>query len=717
MKIGVKRIMREIGSFWARSQLAGMATPPRATLVLLAVFLATGPVVAKPVVLDSRLHHLRVEGEREWSDFPGQAEAPRLAIRFQAERNEGEWALRLRQQDVKQTWKVLLNGKELGRLALDENDTVVYFPIPAGLLLAGQNQLLVEQVGKTPDDIRVGEITLDDRPVARVLSEATVEVTVLEAGKTGESKPLPCRLTVLNADGALMTLGATSGERLAVRPGVLYTGDGKARFGLPAGDYSVFAGRGFEYGIDSVKLSVRPGEVVRKTLSIRREVPTEGYVSCDTHVHTLTYSGHGDATVDERVVTIAGEGLELPIATEHNRQVDYHAAAEKQGVREYFTPFVGNEVTTAVGHFNIFPARADRPVPDAGGKDWKTVFAGIADRTEAKIVILNHPRDRHSSFCPFGPERHLALTGEDLDGWELRANGMELVNSGAQQSDVMRLVRDWFGLLNRGIFLTPVGASDSHDVSRFIVGQGRTYIRCSDDRPGSIPVDEAVRNFVEGRVLVSCALLADITLNGKYVPGDLVPATAEVKVAVRVLGPAWVTADRVELYANGMKIREARIEDGRGAGVKWSSEWTLPRFRHDVHLVAVASGPGVTDLYWPIAKPYQPMSPVVERRVLGLTGAVWLDADGDGQRTSAAEYARRLQRDAGGDWRELVRSLGAYDEAVAVQAAALLQGRGVSLRDAEVREAAARAGPHVERGFEAYAEARRECDIARSKPR
>ena len=54
--------------------------------------------------------------------------------------------------------------------------------------------------------------------------------------------------------------------------------------------------------------------------------------------------------------------------------------------------------------------------------------------------ILNHPRDLHAGFRPFGPERHLALTGEDLDGWELPANAMEVVNSGAQQTDVMRPV-------------------------------------------------------------------------------------------------------------------------------------------------------------------------------------------------------------------------------------------------------------------------------------
>ena len=138
---------------------------------------------------------------------------------------------------------------------------------------------------------------------------------------------------------------------------------------------------------------------------------------------------------------------------------------------------------------------------------------------------------------------------------------MEVVNSGAQQTDVMRLVRDWFGMLNRGATVTPVGSSDSHDVSRYIVGQGRTYIRCKDDRPGEIDVADAVTHFVEGRVSVSCGLLADITINGKHHPGDLTPAMGNITVSVRVLGPAWAHADRVELYANGVKTHEATIKD------------------------------------------------------------------------------------------------------------------------------------------------------------
>lgn len=670
------------------------------------------PATAGPVVIEAPLHHLRAGTQREWADFPAEARGASLTTKFQSKANTGEQTLRLRQQDVKQTWKVLLNGKELGRLITDENYTELVLPVPAGRLVDGENILVVEAVGRVSDDIRVGEISLDDRGVKEVLSEAAVEIVVREEVR-GERVPVPCRVTVLNSRGALATTGAASTERLAVRPGVIYTADGTARFSLPAGEYTVYAGRGFAYGIDSARVSVKAGDMARKELTIRREVATPGFVSCDTHVHTLTHSGHGDSTDVERVITLAGEGIELPIATDHNKQIDHHAVAVKADVRKYFTPVVGNEVTTTVGHFNVFPLPVGGPVPDFNAKDWKGVAAALGRPASPRVVILNHARDLHSKFRPFGPERHLALTGEDLDGWELPANAMEVVNSGAQHTDPMRLVRDWFGMLNGGAFLTPVGSSDSHDVSRYIVGQGRTYVRCKDDRPGELDVEEAVKNFAEGRVMVSCGLLAEITVDGKYGPGDLAPAKGDVVVSVRVLGPAWATADRVELYANGVKVHEAAIEDKGKAGEKWAGKWTLPRPTHDTHLVAVASGPGVEGLFWPIAKPYQPTSPTVRKRVLGLTGAVWVDADGDGKRTSARDYARKAVRDAGADWRKAVRTLAGYDEAVAAQAARLLRVAGVSPSAKDVRDAAGVAGAQVLRGFDAYAEAWQESRVAR----
>jgi hypothetical protein len=685
----------------------------RLYLLLPVLFLvAEARLTAAERILDAKLHHLRVGNPREWNDFPEQAEAPSLTVRFQAEANSTEQTLRLRQQDVKQTWKVLLNGKLLSTLPPDQNDQVLYLPLPPAALTAGENTLTIEQVGKIPNDVRIGEIAIDDRPPDKALSEATVEVSVTDADKKGQ--PLPCRITVVNDSGALMTAGIKSGAGLAVRPGVIYTASGRARFGLPAGKYTIHAGRGFAYGIDSATITVKAGDSVRRELAIRREVPTPGWVSCDTHVHTLTHSGHGDSRIDERMITLAGEQIDLPIATDHNVHIDYQATAVKQGVRSYFTPVIGNEVTTAVGHFCVFPVPLTAPPPDYKLKEWRPIFDSI-DKAGARVVILNHARDLHSGYRPFGPKAHNPASGDNLDDWVLRANAMEIINSGAVQTDPLELTRDWLTMLNRGNLLTPVGSSDSHDVSRYIVGQGRTYIRARDDDPGKIDVDEAVKSFLAGRVMVSYGLLTELTVNDKFGPGELVPPSEQVKVRVRVLGPGWTRADRVELYVNGRKLHEADIRDGTKAGVKWSGEWALPRLKHDVHIVAVATGPGITELYWPVARPYQPSSPVLNLHVLGVSGAVWIDGDGDGQRTSARGYAEKLLQTLGKDPEKLLPALAAYDEAVALHAAALLHADGIKIDSPEILALAKKAGAHVERGFRTYFEAWRQCAIERDK--
>ena len=76
---------------------------------------------------------------------------------------------------------------------------------------------------------------------------------------------------------------------------------------LPSGRYRIHAGRGFEYSVDTQLINVGSGDTRKVSLKIRREVATGNLVSCDTHIHTLHFSGHGDSTDDERAITIALE--------------------------------------------------------------------------------------------------------------------------------------------------------------------------------------------------------------------------------------------------------------------------------------------------------------------------------------------------------------------------------------------------------------------------
>ncbi|MGZ8559763.1 MAG: CehA/McbA family metallohydrolase, partial [Chitinophagaceae bacterium] len=649
-------------------------------------------------VLDSSMHIVRIGDKPEWEEFYNQSSLKELTIKFIGHENLKEQTLQLRQYDVKQSWQLVLNGNKLGTLVADVNNMIIYFSIPAKAIVSGQNTLQVLPASPEPDDILVGEIMLHERQLQQVLNEAKIDVVVTDKKNSGT---IPCRITVVNEYGVLQMAGVEADKKLAIRPGNIYTLDGKVTIGLPAGKYTIYAGQGFEYSVDSIQIVIKPGERLQKKLIIIREVNTKGWISSDPHIHTCTYSGHGDATIRERALTIAGEGIEFPIITDHNIKVDISQVMDSIAINRYYTPVTGMEFTTNLGHFNVFPVSMETPVPNPQLKDWDSL-TNMLNANGSKIIILNHARDIHKGFRPFDQARHLAIAGKSLSGWKFPANAMEVINSGSLQSNDFRLLQDWLGMINRGHFLTPVGSSDSHDVSRYLVGQARTYIKVSDDKPDQINKDEAIRNFRAGKCAVSLGLFTGITINNKYGAGELVPPTNQISVTVQVLGPAWTSVSRISLYANGKKIREVKITNKNKPGIKWKETWILPKFKHDVFLVAIAEGPYDYLPFWPLVKPFQPASTKWTPVVIGSTGAVWIDTDGDGLRTCAFQNAKVIWQKSKGNINTFIRLLNSFDEATAVQAASILMEKGWSLEEPGLKKALSIANPGVKKGFQNF---------------
>jgi hypothetical protein len=659
--------------------------------------------------IEPNMIHIRQAGDREWSGFSEQADANEFRGRFLLGQTlSGPGVIGFEQQDVKQTWIVSLNGESLGRLARDENAMRVFYEVHPDQLTRGLNELRIYTTSDTPDDIRIGRAVLVNNPQKEYLNQRTLKVQVKEGGQ-----PVPCRLTIINQDGALQTTGLSSSEKYAVRPGVLYVAQGSAEIGLPPGRYTVIASRGPEYEIDQQKVDLRQAFDGELELSLSRVVETSGWLACDTHVHTLTHSGHGDSIEDERILTIAGEGVELPIITEHNKQISYADRQSKLGMSEWYTVVTGNEVTTKWGHFNVWPVQAGGVIPGFKGKDWKQIFKEIEVATP-EIIILNHAEDLHSGYRPFGRKNRHRLTGHHLEGWKLEANAMEVVNSGAQQSDLMQLPRDWMVCLNRGQFLTPVGCSDSHDVSRHFVGQGRTYIQGGDDRLGQIDTVAATQSFRDGRVVVSCGLIPMVMIEQKYGPGDLVPKQSkdELTLNLTVNTPDWIECNRYEVYLNGELVLKYSSDEGAIDGLEEVTlNISVPD--HDVHIEVAVFGPGVTSLHWPIAKPYQPDHPNWNSQVFGMTGAIWYDGNGDQKRNCAREIAAGIWKTTGEDAQEAIKRLKTYDRAVALQMAELVHESGHSFQTPEFRRFLEEQPKQVERAFVDYWDEWRQSEIAR----
>jgi hypothetical protein len=595
-------------------------------LVLISAVIA-GCGRSQSIEIDSERYHLRSGAVAEWEEFAnGTPASNRLDLRFTAQRNRSESTLLLHQYNVKLDWPVQINGQKIGALFLMEDPLISSFRLPSNVLRDGENTLSIIPP-KENDDIVVGEFRIVDGPMQRTF-DATLDVKVTENGT-----PVPCRITVVNERGDLAALHLATNAATSARPGVVYAGNGSARIQLLAGNYTVFASRGPEYNVATQAVSVAKGSPINVDLKIMREVPTPGLVSCDTHVHTFTHAKHGDATSNERMLTIAGEALELPISTEHNFLAPFNEPAKQSRVDQHFTPVLGCEVTTKRGHFNVFPIVPDSRVPDFRLEHWPALMENIRATPGVQVVVLNHPRDVHAGFCPFAETNFNAQTGENLRGFDFEFNALELINSGALRSDLMQVFHDWFALLNYGYKIVGVGASDSHDVSRFIVGQGRTYIVCDDKNPGKLNVAEAMSNLRQGKALISLGLITTLNVDDRFEVGDLATRLGQnIKVLAQVRGPSWITADKVELFANGKRIAEHPI-DPTTRVEKMNVSWTIPKPKGDCHLIAIASGPGVRSPHWAIPRPYQASSPKWQPRVLGATNPIWIDADGDGKFT------------------------------------------------------------------------------------
>ena len=210
----------------------GSATP----LLFVALLTVPLPLRAQLSAVDTLtagVHALRAGAEAvaEWAETADLPHAGSLDLEFAAAgANDGEWTLTLRQAGVRRGWRVLLNGRETARLHEDENPMTVSWAVPAGEVVAGANSLRVEPLEPVVDDITVGPITLAHAPRDDLLRAGTLEVQVTEGGS-----PVAARVTIVDASGALQEMGARSGGQLAVRPGVVYTGDGHASIPLPAG--------------------------------------------------------------------------------------------------------------------------------------------------------------------------------------------------------------------------------------------------------------------------------------------------------------------------------------------------------------------------------------------------------------------------------------------------------------------------------------------------
>lgn len=444
---------------------------------------------------------------------------------------------------------------------------------------------------------------------------------------------IPARLVILK-DGAPYTHGKESDLNLACRDNTIYTANGTGSFEIAPGNYELWFGRGMEYSVDIHNLSVEAGQEYSVKAKLKRELDTRGMVCGDMHLHTLTNSGHGDASIEERVISCAAEGLEWAVATDHNYLTDYIPYLKKTGLEGKMATTVSNEVSTQIGHFNTYPLVAGTEVADHSLMHGQELFDHLRAIAPKPITVqINHPRWSATDFFNineldpwFGN-----ITG---DKWSWDFDAIEVLNENYQlgwikaPDNKYSVKKDWFNMLNQNKRICGVGNSDSHTVTSSIAGVPRNYIASSTDEIGEINENELSENVREGKVNVACGLLTEITANEAFGPGSTVSSGSQpVKLYLKIQAATWISCNKAELIRNG--VVEQTFE--------------IPKSNNPVRLdTFIQINPEKDSWYLLIAYGDQPMFPMVgteEKPVapLGFTNPIWIDVNGDQEITSVKD--------------------------------------------------------------------------------
>ena len=634
-------------------------------LPLLATCLLLAPAFAQDVPsreISSRIWHLGDDETPEWPEAPAKPDGGSLSFEFQASARDGSSLLAITHRHISNDWRLAINGIEVARLKNKEPLDTYYYELPAAVLQDGVNTASL--TGSHPtDDITFGPVTLHEGSFREVFKLRHASVTVTDESGFG----LPARVTITDSDGELVPTYYSERLETAVRNGVIYTSSGLASFEVPVGEYLIQAARGTEWSMASGTLVV--GELeqpLHLQLTRELELATLGFVAADTHIHTLTHSGHGDSSVEERMVTLAGEGVELAIATDHNHNTDYTPTQAEMGLGRFFTPAIGNEVSTPVGHLNAFPLRAEDEVPPHDLQDIEAIVSGIRERG-ALAVILNHPRWPDHAQGPHGTIELDGFSGEWSGNWAVTFDALELINSQTKELEPMLLFRDWFALLNRGERVFAVGSSDSHTVGG-VVGQGRTYVQSSTDDPGAIDVNETALNIANGHSSISMGIVATVLAGGEPAMGKTLGLQ---DTELHIAAPSWVSPTKLIIFANGQPILEQPIDAvGREAFTNLNIKLptTLAWPAHDFHMVAVVEGAGVQGKFWPQINNY----------TLAATNPIFFDVDGDGKYSNPRALAQSLVRERGTEDAIVSDTLNQVDSAVAIQYMRLVRQEFIS---------------------------------------
>lgn len=424
----------------------------------------------------------------------------------------------------------------------------------------------IEGLGVTaPVDVEVGA----SGTTASITFPPTGMLTV-NARDADTDANLPARVQVIPQDPGVIDAFRIPGGWDEVTPQhqrshVLYPETGDVTFRVLVGNHQVITSRGYEYDLSIEDVTVAAGATVVVTANLGRVVDTTDVMCGDFHIHSnRSFDAEDDGVTKVRAA--AGEGLEIPLRSEHEWVADFEPLISDLGLTEHLFGVVSLELTTfEYGHFGVFPLEVMPNLRNQGAIDWvgrrpgelfADAHARVTGDGTSAAVIVNHAREGLAVLGFFTAAGYDPITGgvDTPERWSDDFELLEVFNDSAFDEN-QELVEDWFSFLNRGERIYAVGSSDTHNVRTIPVGYPRTCARLGMDSPaalralGPTPLADAMTS---GESVIFGGAYLEATARNMQAPGGTVTGVSGVEtVRVRVQAPQWVEVDTLRVYING----------------------------------------------------------------------------------------------------------------------------------------------------------------------
>jgi len=436
---------------------------------------------------------------------------------------------------------------------------------------------------------------------------------------------MPARVVITNA---------TTGERIK------YAGaDGVLSLALPPADYTVVVSRGVEYdAFTADPVTITDGQTTSLPVTLNHLLDTSGWIAVDTHLHS-EMSTDSQVTLEDRLHSVAAEGVEVAISTDHDFVTDYAPVIAELGLASFLTSQVGIETSSLIwGHVNAWPLTPDYDKPAGDGIPWferspQDVFANMRSR-DVGVIQINHPRSSSSGMLKiidFDPDTLTArLDPEDLglppgtDLSDLDVDALEIAND-FQADDFALGFPDWINMVAAGHPAAATGSSDSHGAGAY-PGNSRTYVYVGpgNDDPATVDLDAINAAIRDRKVTVSqgafvTASIVNPANDTPAAPGDLVdlssPGTTELQIKVQA--PPWMPLSKIVIYGGTQIIDEITLDSGDTATVRFDARHVVATDTSDSFYIVMALPAGRGD-------------PVLGQPDASFTNPLMYDADGDG---------------------------------------------------------------------------------------